>query len=198
MNYGYDNKGGVNLAVKYTNFRGDEYYLHKHEKKTSKGNIRYFFKKDDPSSSVDQIPEGYEIYEHPNGRVFLRKKLEQLVTDEEVDTIDEVMKEYSPIKDYKLDVKQRTVYIYTYENRIPFDENPLIVEALSDPKYKSYDTKLCFTLTDKETREFKVVRKSFIGKRNEQWMTLDESSDLKALAKKYVPHLGQESFYELF
>src|SRR5699024_1348431 len=191
----YESKGGVRVTVQYTNFRGDEYFLH--VRKTSKGNPSYYFKKDDPSSSIDEIPDGYEIYEHPNGRVFLTKKSKKKIEEEEIQIVDEAMKAYSPIKDYKLDVKQKSIYIYTYEKAIPFDENPLIVEALSDPKYKTYDTKLCFTLIDKETREFKVVRKSDIGPRNEQWNQIDESKDLKKLAESYVQHLGQESFYEL-
>jgi len=183
------------VTVQYTNFRGDEYFLH--VRKTSKGNPSYYFKKDDPSSSIDEIPDGYEIYEHPNGRVFLTKKSKKKIDEEEVQIVDKAMKAYSPIKDFKLDVKQKSIYIYTYEKTIPFDENPLIVEALSDPKYKTYDTKLCFTLIDKETREFKVVRKSHIGPRNEQWGQIDSSKDLQKLAETYVQHLGQESFYEL-
>ncbi len=193
---GYETKGGVKMAVKYTNFRGDEYYLH--VRKTNKGNPSYYFKKDDSNTSVDSIPEGYEIYEHPNGRVFLTKKSRRKITDEEVQLLKESMENNSPIKDYKLDIRQKSIYLYTYENPVPFDENPLIVEALSDPKYKTYDAQLCFTLLDKETRTFQVERKSYTGEKDDQWLFLEESTNLKELADKYVQHLGQESYYELF
>lgn len=189
-------RGGVNMAVQYTNFRGDEYYLH--VRKTTKGNPSYYFKKDDSNTSIDSIPEGYEIYEHPSGRVFLTKKVKRKITDEEVQIIEESMKANSPIKDYKLDIRQKSIYVYTYENPVPFNENPLIVEALSDPKYKTYDAQLCFTLVDNHTRKFQVERKSYTGVKNEQWLYLEQSTDLKWLADQYVQHLGQESYYELF
>ncbi len=108
------------------------------------------------------------------------------------------MENHSPIKDYKLDIRQKSIYLYTYENPVPFDENPLIVEALSDPKYKKYDAQLCFSLVDKKTRLFQVERKSYTGEKDDQWLYLEESTDLQALADKFVQHLGQESFFDLF
>ncbi|WP_058308367.1 hypothetical protein [Gracilibacillus massiliensis] len=184
------------MTVQYTNFRGDEYFLH--VRKTKKGNPSYYFKKDDPDTSLNSIPEGYEIYEHPNGRVFLTKKSKRKITVEEVNTLKKSMETNSPIRDYKLDIRQKSIYLYTYENPVPFDENPLIVEALSDPKYKTYEAQLCFSLADKKTRLFQVERKSYTGEKDDQWLYLDESTDLKALADKFVQHLGQETFFDLF
>ncbi|GAE93410.1 hypothetical protein JCM21714_2490 [Gracilibacillus boraciitolerans JCM 21714] len=141
------------MTVQYTNFRGDDYFLH--VRQTKKGNPSYYFKKDDPDTTIDEIPEGYEIYEHPNGRVFLTRKSKQKIMDEELDIIKHSMENFSPIRDYKLDVRQKSIYLYTYENPVPYDENPVIVEALSDPKYKSYDAQLCFSLVDKKQGCFK-------------------------------------------
>ncbi|ENH96861.1 hypothetical protein J416_08729 [Gracilibacillus halophilus YIM-C55.5] len=184
------------MAVTYTNFRGDEYYLH--ARTTKKGNYRYYFKKDDPNTEVKAIPEGYEIYEHPNGRVFLTKKTNKKINKDEITIIEQGLEEYSPIRDFKLDVKKESVYVYTYENPVPIDEKPAIVEALSDPKYKTYDVQLCFTLIDREEREFQVERKFYQGEKEDEWMTLDQSTDLTKLVEKYVQHLGQESFYQLY
>ncbi|WP_066191685.1 MULTISPECIES: hypothetical protein [Gracilibacillus] len=183
------------MAVKYTNFRGDVYYLH--VRQTKKGNPSYYFKKEDDNTDVPSIPEGYEIYEHPNGRVFLTKKTKKQITNEEINLVQECMEQHSPIRDFKLDVKKNTIFVYTYENPVPFNENPLIVEALSDPKYKTYFTELCFTLIDKENRAFKVEQRKYTGGKENEWLTLDESDDLAALVEQYVQHLGQESFYEL-
>ena len=183
------------MAVQYTNFRGDVYYLH--VRQTKKGNPSYYFKKEDDNTDVANIPEGYEIYEHPNGRVFLKKKSTKSITNEEIDIIQKSMEEFSPIRDFKLDVKKNTIFIFTYENPTPFNENPVIVEALSDPKYKTYFTELCFTLIDKEARTFQVEQRKYTGGKENEWLLLEESSNLEALAEKYVQHLGQESFYEL-
>ncbi|UOQ86741.1 hypothetical protein [Gracilibacillus salinarum] len=183
------------MTVQYTNFRGDEYFLHM--KKTSEGNLNYYFKKDDPNTSVDSIPEGYEIYEHPNGRVFLTKEKERTITDQEVKIIEASINNYSPIKDCKLDPKGDSVFVYTYENPVPFNENPLIVEALSDPKYKTYVEQLCFTIINKETREFMVERKSYTGDKGQHWLYLEASTDLEHLTEKYMQHLGQDSYFDL-
>jgi hypothetical protein len=40
---------------------------------------------------VDTIPSGYEIYENPNGRVFLRRISAQIVFPEEVAAVREEM-----------------------------------------------------------------------------------------------------------
>lgn len=183
------------MTVQYTNFRGDVYYLH--VRQTKKGNPSYYFKKEDQNTEVTSIPEGYEIYEHPNGRVFLTKKSTKSITNEEINLLQQCMEENSPIRDFKLDVKKNTVFIYTYENPMPFNENPVIVEALSDPKYKTYHTELCFTLIVKHTRTFQVEQRKYTGGKENEWLSLEESNDLESLANKYVRHLGQESFYEL-
>ncbi|KAB8127850.1 hypothetical protein F9U64_16985 [Gracilibacillus oryzae] len=183
------------MAVKHTNFRGDEYFLH--VRKTSKGNPSYYFKKDDDITEVEEIPEGYEVYEHPNGRVYLTKKANKRINDKEIKILDEAMKKHSPIKDYKLDVKRDRVYIFTYENPFSVHEIPAVVEVLSDPKYKTYEEKLCFTLVDKETREFQVERRTYIGEKYGQWLYLEMSGDLKKIAEHYVQYLGKEEFFEL-
>ena len=69
------------MAVEYTNRIGKTYYLR--EGKTKTGKPRYFFSsnKDGKGEAVKEIPEGFEIYEHPeNAQVFLRKKRLQLIT----------------------------------------------------------------------------------------------------------------------
>ncbi|RCW77214.1 hypothetical protein [Saliterribacillus persicus] len=186
------------MTIKYTNFRGEDYFLH--HRLTKKGNDNYYFKKNDDQSKVDEIPEGFEIYEHPNGRVFLRKKLPRLFTEKEVKIVDQGIKKYSPIKDFKLDVKKDTIYIYTYENPVTsIDEMPVIVEALSDPRYKNYFTELRFRLVtdDSDEREFIVERVYYSGSAEDEWIFLDTSTDLKDLVKTYVQHLGKDSFFDL-
>jgi len=59
------------MPVNYTNFRGQKYYLHKG--KAKKSGSQYFFSMKQDGEVAESIPEGYEIYETPNGQVFLRK-----------------------------------------------------------------------------------------------------------------------------
>lgn len=60
------------MTVQYTNKSNQTYHLHK--KITSRGNFRYYFSKEQKNNLADKIPDHYEIYENPNGQVFLRKK----------------------------------------------------------------------------------------------------------------------------
>jgi len=71
--------------VKYTNYKGNRYYLY--EGVTRKGNSKYWFSKSIEGKMVDDIPEGFEIYEEPNGMVYLRKIQSKLITNEEIEII---------------------------------------------------------------------------------------------------------------
>jgi hypothetical protein len=53
-----------------------------------------------------------------------------------------------------------------------------------------------FILTDPAERTFDVQRWCFRGS-VENWIYLDDGKPLAALLKKYVRHLGKESFYQL-
>ena len=61
------------MPVTYNNRKNKTYYLH--EGKTKTGKTRYYLSMKTNGQLVDEIPDGYEIYEHPsNAQVFLRKK----------------------------------------------------------------------------------------------------------------------------
>ena len=58
------------MTVKYLNRKGDTYYLHLGKTKT--GKPKYFFSTKKDGILAKAVPDGYEIYEDPNARVFLR------------------------------------------------------------------------------------------------------------------------------
>ncbi|QHS21822.1 hypothetical protein GWK91_02170 [Virgibacillus sp. MSP4-1] len=186
------------MAITYQNFRGDTYYLH--SRKTKKGNTTYHFSKKSEGADVEVIPEGYEIYENPNGKVALRKKQKPLIFDDEIEIIDNGMKKFCPIKDYKLDTKKDTVYIYTEFQKEKLGE--LLGSFFADKKeemnrFKEYETVMRFRLVDKEDRIFEVERFCFIGSIDD-WIMVDGSDDLRELVEENVQHIGEDSFYELF
>ena len=183
------------MIVTYKNFRGDMYYLH--SRLTKKGNTTYHFAKKSAGADVREIPEGYEIYEDPNGKVYLRKILKQLINDNEIKTIETAMEKHCPIKDFKIDVKKEYIYIYTVST--PLDELKNLTPFTSGvnfDKYKDYETMLRFTLIDKQNRIFAVERFCFLGG-IEDWIDLDSSENLQKLAMDYVQHIGQDSFFDL-
>ncbi|HKZ77529.1 MAG TPA: hypothetical protein VI750_07680 [Pyrinomonadaceae bacterium] len=55
------------MPIKYTNRKGQKYHLHVDE--TKAGKPRYFFSMNAKAPTVEAVPEGFEIYENPNGQV---------------------------------------------------------------------------------------------------------------------------------
>lgn len=173
------------------NFRGDTYFLH--SRLTKKGNLSYHFsKKTEGAADIQDVPEGYEIYEEPNGKVYLRKQIISPIKADELRLIEEGMKKYSIIEDFKLDVKKDAVYIY---QAVDSFDDALIPKPLQE-KYKVYETSLRYTLIDKDERTFEVERFCYTGSIDD-WIYLDGPDQLERLVREYTPHLGKESFYEL-
>jgi hypothetical protein len=54
----------IAMEIEYINRRGKKHYLHEGKSKT--GKPKYFFSLKSEGTLVKTIPEGYEIYEHPN------------------------------------------------------------------------------------------------------------------------------------
>ena len=66
----------------YINRRSQTFYLH--QGKTNTGRLKYFFSLKSSGSLVKALPEEYEVYETPNGQVFLRKKKPKIISDSEI------------------------------------------------------------------------------------------------------------------
>jgi hypothetical protein len=67
------------------------------------------------------------------------------------------------------------------------------------PYYRNYMKVMRFTLVDEEARTFRVQRWCFRGS-IDRWIGLWASRSegrLSDLVKRFCPHIGKESFYEL-
>jgi len=115
------------MSIEHTNFRGKTYYLH--GGKTRKGNPRYYFSMKPEGERVDFIPNGYEIYENPEGQVFLRKTRPRIISEEEQALVEKGMEEYAEVKHWKLDIKKDAIIIYTADREADGDKE---LEALAD------------------------------------------------------------------
>jgi hypothetical protein len=109
------------MTVSFKNFRGEIYYLH--SKLTKKGNTScHFSKKAEGAAEMEKVPDGFEIYEDPNGKVYLKRKTKPYILRDEIRMVEEGMKTHSFIKDFKLDIKKDVIYIYTVEGS--FEDAP--------------------------------------------------------------------------
>lgn len=191
------------MTVTHTNRKGKTYYLHQGTTKT--GKPKYFFALRDEGDLVASIPPGYEIYENPNGQVFLRKVRPQLITDEEVATVEAGMQKYCRLENYIVDVKKDTILIYTPDQDVDLlAETFEIFPGVQIERAKtalqsvlSYSPMLQFVLVDKEKRLFEARRYCFLGSIDD-WISISGAEPLSELVKTYVQHLGEESYYDLY
>ena len=92
------------MPVTHVNRYRDMYYLHVGRTKT--GKPRYWFSTKADGDLVDAIPEGYEVYENPDARVYLRKKPPQIVTPEEVAVVKHGLERYAAGQKCIVDVRK--------------------------------------------------------------------------------------------
>src|SRR6266699_2406317 len=95
----------------HTNAKGQTFYLHQGTTKT--GKPKYYFAMQSEGTLAESIPPGYEIYENPNAQVFLRRIPPKIIMDTERDVVEEGMRKYAEVKDYKVDIKGNAIAIYT-------------------------------------------------------------------------------------
>lgn len=194
------------MVVKYVNRKGQTYYLHRGV--TRAGKPRYYFSMRAEGDLAEEMPEGYEIYEHPNGQVYLRRVRPRRTTEEEVKVVEEELRRCERLRYYKVDVRGKAVVVYEPDQEVEGLKEVLswlgrgkgeevegLVERLVE-QMLTYTAVLRFVLVDEEEREFVAERYCFLG-RVDDWIGIGGPGDLRELAKRYVRHLGRESFYEL-
>lgn len=191
------------MTVRHTNRKCKTYYLHQDTTKT--GKPKYFFALREEGNLVESIPSGYEIYEIPKGQVFLRKIRPQVITDEEVATVEAGMRNYCRLERFIIDVKKNAIIIYTPDQDV--DELAKVLDKFSVAsktrakkkleKFLTYSPMLQFVLIDKEKRLFETQRYSFLGSIDD-WITIDYSNKLSKQVETFVKYLGKESFFDLY
>lgn len=185
------------MPVTHVNRRQDTYYLHAGTTRT--GKPRYWFSKSAEGELVEEIPEGYEIYENPDAQVFLRKTKPQVIAPFEVAVVERGLKRYAPDQNCMLDVRGEDIVVYHAE-RVTFDMDlPFFGIRELPPSYRNFMKVMRFTLVDEDERTFRCQRWCFRGSIDgwiDLWMS-GGSGPLADLVERYLPHIGRESFYEL-
>src|SRR6266446_3280798 len=191
------------MPITYTNAKGKTYYLHQGTTKT--GKPKYYFSMENEGHLAEAIPVGFEIYENPNAQVFLRKIPPKLITDEERQVVEEGMRTYADVKDYKIDVKGNVIVIYTADQDIgtlaelfkDLSPTPSANRQLMSLLRKEiqYSPMLQFLREDAQRRLFTAQRYCFRGAIDD-WIDIGYGP-LTTLVRRYVKHLGKESYFEL-
>jgi hypothetical protein len=191
------------MPIQYVNRKGDTYFLH--ESKTKTGKPKWFFSKKTEGTLAESIPAGYEIYENHNAQVFLRTIVPMLVTKEEIETVETGVRELTKLRYFVVEAKSDSITVFianqqgglleeTLASKIGIADSEKLYTAMQG--FLMYLPMMRFNLVDEKRRRFAVERWCFLGSIDD-WFPLRGSGDLATIVKKYVRHLGEESFYEL-
>jgi hypothetical protein len=193
------------VPITHTNAKGQTFSLYQGTTKT--GKPKYYFAMQSEGTLATAIPAGYEIYENPNAQVFLRRIPPKIITDEECQIVEDGMRTYAEVKDYKVDVRGNALLIYTADQDMDTlaaivcnphasrEENARRMTLLRQGIH--YSPMLVFQLVDAPRRIFQTQRYCFLGSVDD-WIEIGKPGKLPALVKKYVKHLGQDSYVELW
>jgi hypothetical protein len=189
------------VPITHTNAKDQTFSLYQGTTKT--GKPKYYFARQSAAPLARAIPTGYEIYENPNAQVFLRRIPPKIITDAERQVVEAGMHKYATVKDYKVDVEGNAILIYTAIQDIDALAG-LFTDLYPDPaanvtlmanlrKMVHYSPMLVFQLVDATRRTFQTQRYCFRGSVDD-WIEIGKPGKLAALVKRYVKHLGQESY----
>jgi hypothetical protein len=195
------------VPVTYTNRKGFTYFLCKGVTKT--GKPRYYFARELKDEPVEKIPKEYKIQESVNGIVSLVKERPQLILADESKSVEAALNRHPKSKNYRIAVKDNQIIIY---EGIGADMNGLrailgfagvgtkkaeeLIERELD-RYTQFTPVMRFILDDRETRQYQAERWCYRGSVDD-WIYAGHSGEIGKLAKKLIPTLGSDEFYELY
>jgi len=187
------------MSIEHASRSGKIYYLHGKPGKSGKPNL--YFSMDPDGPRVEVIPDGFEIHENIRGQVFLRRIPKKLITDAELRLVRTALNAHAEEWLYKIEVKKNTITIHETENRVAFlDAFPFPIDPAREKRFQiqnaHYMAVLRFILIDSTKRSFAAERFCFRGSIDD-WISLDSPATLPTLLKRYVKHLGKDSFYNL-
>ncbi len=196
------------MPVTYTNRKGHTYYLCQGLTKT--GKLRYYFVRKPKERSPDQIPEGYKISESVNGIVSLVKDRPQLILPQEIESVEAFLARHPKGRDYRVGVQKNQMVIYerlgpdidtlsAIFGKISEFQSDIVKARLQEQldKMARFSPVLRFILVDPEERIFKAERWSYMGDIAD-WIDTGESGKLEKLARRMIPKLRTDDFFELF
>jgi hypothetical protein len=112
-----------------------------------------------------------------------------------------------PIKDDKIDGKGKALLIYTAVQEIDaladlfkdlYPDPTANVELMTNlRKAVHYSPMLVFQLVDVQRRTLQTQRYCFLGSVDD-WIEIGQPGKVATLVKRYVKHLGQDSYVELW
>jgi hypothetical protein len=195
------------MPITYTNRKGNTYYLCRSVTKTGKS--RYYFAREPKGEPVEQIPEGFRIGESVNGLVFLEKDRPEQIWPKEVAAVEAAIGRHPRSRNYRLKVKHDRIEVCervgpdVEELAAALNQEGLTMPGLADRLRATMEGRARFTpvlrfiLVDEERRTFRAERWCYLGSIND-WIDVGPMGPLDRLARRLIPKLDTDQFFELF
>ena len=191
-------------VLTYTNRHGEPYYLHQGRTKT--GKVRYFVARTVGEGALEAMPAGFEIAESINGVVSVRRAdpSRPQVSVADLETVRAEVARHGHLRRHVVDARDGEIFIH--EPEVSYDEDALREMAaaafvsVERMRRASMRRRPRYTPVMKYAPEvfggsvWAVYRMTYRG--HGGWHILS-AGPLADLAKRYVSHLGKESFFEL-
>ena len=207
------------MPISHTNYLGQTYYLH--EGKTRSGKPKYYISKKAEGNPIESIPDGYEIYERPDGLVVVRKIPTSPILPHELKYVQDKIAPLSGFQRGYDEWCDELGYTSEFSDMMPeLASLEKLVNAISQKRVRDYyrtryvaeirDNEIIiyevakrggsaimkFTLYDEETRKYGAYRWGGSGL-TDRWLRCGPSGQLMELVDEYCPMLGTDEFYEL-
>ncbi len=191
------------VTVQHTNRRGQTFHLRQGAPRAGRPN--YYFSLSGEGNLVDAVPDGYEVYEHPKGQVFLRKIQAQAVTADEIAQVEKEIKRHPRLRQSRVDVRGRTITVYIPNLQAERSLVQLLAEVAGQrgidvPALVAHGRTLSpefrLELIDEERRVFQAQRYCYLGSIDD-WIDIGEPGQLRDLVRRYAQHLGKDSWFDL-
>jgi hypothetical protein len=191
----------------YTNRFGGTYYLHQGTTKT--GRLRYFVARTAGAGALSVMPEGYEFAESLNGVVSVKRSGGQAsrVPDADLEVVRRELARHPHLRHYAADVRKDEIVVHEPLG-LPAENDlddwartfAMPVEAvrrrLEERAHRTrYAPVMKFIFASAgESGEYRAYRRHYRGEGG--WWVLSHGP-LLVLLRKYLPHLGTETSFEL-
>jgi hypothetical protein len=175
---------------------------------TKTGKPRYFFAREPKGEPVDAIPAGYEIRESVNGIVSLAKARPKQLRPEEIEAVKSAIERHPRSLEYRVHVKGKEIVIYEMvgagsEGLLAAFEPFMTSEFAERMRAERARNARCtpemrFILEDEAQRLFRAERMCYRSS-VDGWLPLYSlgTADIESLARRLVPTLGTDGFFEL-
>jgi hypothetical protein len=171
-------------VIHYINRRGQIYFLH--NAGIRDGIPLFTFSMDLSGELANEIPRDHEIYEAPNGMVFLRPIVKSLITSDERSILERLLKANFREEAHKVELKKRSIVVHLASE---IDVDRLLEHSLA-PERIEYRIAFKFDLVTKKTggRKF-IVR--LLRTYDDKWIVWAEIADLRTEATNIISQLAQ-------